>query len=888
MKTVLPYLRLKRTWLMLIVILYTALGFFALPYLLKTQGAKQLHERFGVRMQIQKVYFNPYTFFLSFQQLSLKDAGGKELLTLPYLHADLELDSIFKGYLHLQSVTVERLHLYPALDAEAQLNYSRIFAPETEKAPPQQEAGNGIFGLVIDKLSITKLRTTFSDSSQQTPYRKTFGPISYEGENFSTLQNDNSSTLARFNLGELGVLELRGRLSLNPFNLETRINHRKVDLSNVHTYIQRQLPATLTSGTLEYKTDLRMRHNGGLEVSLSKLRGKLDALGLEQNGSALLRAQKIGFDLDTFHMKLQNKALALKTGTMHTRFEQTAFFDRTLQPAFIHRMDKAALRVEGFGLNDPFGLEGNATLNSGGSVAFNGEFALPPKRFEGDFLLQSVALAPYTPYLQPATNLEIASGKVWAEGSLALESKESLDLRGDTLITLRDFALRNGAARQKLLTLEELRIDRLRYEHKKRLLNPQKITLKQPRFYIYKDKNGATNLSRLTKPPKQNAPKAKETKGRSADIAIDDIRVADGEIHFQDLSTAPPSRLDVTEIVLHSGALGKGKLSAMELQALINSFAKLDARISTEAFAPLKNTTVEAKLDRFNLQNLSGYSYKGIGQKIEKGKLTVDMRYTLKDSLLQAKNELLIDELVLSPYENESGADSLPTGLAIALLQDLNKQISLDLSLSNRVDDPDFSVSGVVVQALMNIVTKAAASPFTLLGSVLGMDAQELRYLEFAAGEAALTRKQQEKLDLLLEALKKRKQLHLSICGALHKQADTAALQAAMLQQTLPEKPVLIDLEALAQGEKIALEALRKEAQEQNATINEERYKALLQEALQKTFPVSKARIEKLARQRAENIKAYLLEMGAAPERVAICDTPRENSLKATFELSAP
>jgi hypothetical protein len=77
--------------------------------------------------------------------------------------------------------------------------------------------------------------------------------------------------------------------------------------------------------------------------------------------------------------------------------------------------------------------------------------------------------------------------------------------------------------------------------------------------------------------------------------------------------------------------------------------------------------------------------------------------------------------------------------LAVALLTDRNGVIDVSLPISGSLDDPKFSVGGIVLQIIFNLIEKAVTAPFALIGSLFGDGGAELSYVEFDPGRAVLT-----------------------------------------------------------------------------------------------------------------------------------------------------
>ena len=80
-----------------------------------------------------------------------------------------------------------------------------------------------------------------------------------------------------------------------------------------------------------------------------------------------------------------------------------------------------------------------------------------------------------------------------------------------------------------------------------------------------------------------------------------------------------------------------------------------------------------------------------------------------------------------------------------------------------------------------NLLTKAAVSPFALLGSMFGGGGEELSYQEFAPGAAVPLPAEAGKLDTLVKELTNRPGLNLSIAGNYDAAADTYALKQKKL-----------------------------------------------------------------------------------------------------------
>jgi hypothetical protein len=72
--------------------------------------------------------------------------------------------------------------------------------------------------------------------------------------------------------------------------------------------------------------------------------------------------------------------------------------------------------------------------------------------------------------------------------------------------------------------------------------------------------------------------------------------------------------------------------------------------------------------------------------------------------------------------------------------------------VSGQINDPEFSIFRIVLKILLNLLVKAATSPFALLGALFG-GGEELSYVEFDPGLHRINEQGIKKLDTLLKAL---------------------------------------------------------------------------------------------------------------------------------------
>jgi hypothetical protein len=221
----------------------------------------------------------------------------------------------------------------------------------------------------------------------------------------------------------------------------------------------------------------------------------------------------------------------------------------------------------------------------------------------------------------------------------------------------------------------------------------------------------------------------------------------------------------------------------VELDGKVDDYGSARVRGSIQPFRATEFTDLKLTFRNLEMTNLTPYSGKFAGRRIDSGKLSVDLEYKINDRQLAGENKFVINKLKLGERVDSPDAMKLPLDLAIALLQDSNGVIDLDLPISGSLDDPQFSYGKIIWKAIVNVLTKLVTAPFRALGKLLGISSEKLESVDFDPGSSTLLPPEQEKLKLVTEALGKRPALTLTLVPGYDPEADRRALQELAMRR---------------------------------------------------------------------------------------------------------
>jgi hypothetical protein len=296
---------------------------------------------------------------------------------------------------------------------------------------------------------------------------------------------------------------------------------------------------------------------------------------------------------------------------------------------------------------------------------------------------------------------------------------------------------------------------------------------------------------------------------------------------------------------------------------------------------------------------LTPYAAKFAGYRIESGRLSAELRYRVRDGALTGENELVIERLNLGEKVQSASALDLPLELAIGLLADSDGRINLGIPVSGNLNDPQFDFGGLIARALRNAITKVVSAPFRALSALLGGAESDLDSVRFAAGSATLSPPAEENVAKVAQALAERPQLGVAVRGGYDAQADLDALRLRTVREEIARHaryPAVGPLDfsdprVLHAAENLYMDRVGSRLELQELRSRAPRYGRALVERLAATVTLPAQAAEALARERAETVRAALVDHGVDAARVQlaplIAHAPQGEGIATVLALSA-
>ena len=603
------------------------------------------------------------------------------------------------------------------------------------------------------------------------------------------------------------------------------------------------------------------------------------------------------------------------------------FEDRAVRTPVVVDVERTELSLGALGtdLSKPVPLTLSAVVNKGGYVAAKGTVDLASLAVDMRLDVKHLPLRPLQAYATEGIEASLRSANLSLGGQLSVgaasgQSAPPVRFRGDAGIT--DLIAVDTRANTDVLTWKRLAVDGLDVRTEPLSLAATEITLSDFFSRLVLSAEGRLNFREMTAAEKdskqaaaaQAAAKAATPSAVSSSsvmpgefdggassaaaaepaatatvappspalppIRIDRIVLEKGNVAFADRFVRPNYDANLTEVAgtLDGLSSDPSSVATLSLTAAIDHAAPVTITGQLNPLREDRYLDIVATMRGFELPTVSPYSGKYVGYGIAKGKLSADLTYKITDRKLTAENKILLDQLTFGDAVDSPDAVSLPVHLAVALLKNSKGEIDLSIPVSGTLDDPQFSVGGLVWRAFFNLIVKAVTSPFALLGSVFG-GGEDLAYAEFSPGTHRLSAETTKKLESLAKALTERPALKIELTGQVDPARDEPGLREQWILNQMRERqrealldagktpPALEDIEIPADRRQELLTEAYDEADFEGKprnfvgltkSIPADQMRALML----KNAPVSEADLAALGKARAQAVRDWLIGVG--------------------------
>jgi uncharacterized protein involved in outer membrane biogenesis len=588
--------------LLIAAALYSLLGFLILPGIALRLANQQLALYATLPAKLERLQLNPFSLELSLWGLHIGEQEQQQV-AFERLYANLQLDSLWSGALHLANVELDQARSQVLLDKQGRLNLAQLFKlPERPTAAPDEVPGEP-FPLRIDRIKLTEGKLHFADRRPSDPIELIYDDLSLELQHLSTLPDDNAEITLTANGPEVGRIDWRGQISLRPLSSSGHLTLSQGQLKSLWPYVRDAAPLVLDKGQVSLATDYHLKLGEKLQLLLNNTQIQVKSFAIKApTGRPLVKLANLQISdarldlakqqitvgkvrsqqLETWAARERDGQLDWQTLLLPTAQDSSSAAQkpaktprpvkqqnpaaskpwqvvlddvqlRDYQAHLVDRLPEQEVTLELGPLNldlqnldslgtSPFHLKLDSGLGEQGQLQAEGQIQLKPTSATLKVSTRDIDLRLAQAYLSPFVRLELRSGLLGSDLQVDLSSTAPLALSVSGKAQVNQLHTLDSLKERDFVRWQQLNLDGLNYQHGDSL-KIASVRLNQPyaRFIINEDLT--TNVSDLliAQPVTATSTAAAPSESTSQPLAIHigEVVIADGSANFADFSLTP-------------------------------------------------------------------------------------------------------------------------------------------------------------------------------------------------------------------------------------------------------------------------------------------------------------------------------------------------------------
>ena len=661
------------------------------PWQLKKQSISWVSENTSRTLQLEKVFFNPFTLTVELEGLKLSEQGTAEsFVAFRRLMISGSVRSLIDWAAILDRVELDDPFINIELLDKQEFNFSdfiRLASSQAEKKDTSladQDETDKPFYFSFNNIVITGGSLDFTDqtSAQKSQHKvREFSLAVPFVSNISYLTDDYVQPSLRFLLNDS---EIRADGQIKPFHqsVETSLTLLldEIDLSFYAYHFPLPLPIDVKSGEIDAEIDLSYRVSSSAQPRLL-LGGELALTELdlrELDGSELFRLPMLILDLDSGDLFKQNfnlYSLDIYDPQLFINRNQSGQWnfqrllaagdespDKTLEAdettpemplikvehaalhkGQVHYLDdyppggfreeirQIDLNLDNFSTNryELTNLDLRLQTTHKMNLSVTGQVGVQPATAELEVVLNGFLLEPHYPYLAELLTKPLGGTLNFAT-SATFEEGGNLFLK-QTQLGLHDIQV--PFTEQDNFTLTDLSITGGTFNLQQQQISFRSILFSGGELIASRLADGSLSPLKLLKPSSPSSSPEEEqieTSQNDWKVAVSNIMLENFDLQFTDLSLAKKPQMDIEKLTVTLANLTypDSAQSPFEIKAQVGGQGTV-ALSGTLAHTPLR-LQAESKINALPLTKINDFRPKNLHASLKDGKLFADMNVALK------------------------------------------------------------------------------------------------------------------------------------------------------------------------------------------------------------------------------------------------------------------
>lgn len=427
------------------------------------------------------------------------------------------------------------------------------------------------------------------------------------------------------------------------------------------------------------------------------------------------------------------------------------------------------------------------TIGDQGKVTVNAIVDNEAKNYEVDLTTSDLQINPVSNYLTDYFDVSSINGLLNSTIQIQGSLNDLMNVQITGFARLHNASVVDSQG-ETLLTVPEIRTRMKNIDMKHFAFDFSSIEIDEPSLMVTRGKE-ETNVEQFFAPllEEDTTQVVQVTMQKGDQVTttydIDTLKVNRGELRFADRTLHRPCLIRLSDMNVELQNLSDSSTyMPITFSTNINQSGQLSGKTVVNMQDPF-DLYLDGKLKDVDLVSFSPYSEYYIASPFTQGWFNYAITVKMGNGKLKNDNDIHIKELEFGKKTSDKPYMKVPIRLGLYVMKDAHDNININMPVSGSTSDPKFKLGKLIWGAFLNVLSKAALSPFKAMSGLVGADPEKLELIRLDYLQDSLKADQINTLNSLTKIMKKKPDLLVSFIQRTNLQEETDLLRAKLVKE---------------------------------------------------------------------------------------------------------
>lgn len=257
-----------------------------------------------------------------------------------------------------------------------------------------------------------------------------------------------------------------------------------------------------------------------------------------------------------------------------------------------------------------------------------------------------------------------------------------------------------------------------------------------------------------------------------SDYKVTRLAIYDADIRYNDYTLTEKFAAAVSPLTIIADSIERGeKWVNLKLRAKLKPYGTMGLDVSINP-RDSSDFNFQFYIKRLPMAMLNPYFITYTSFPIDRGIIEVSSKWTVRNGIINSKNNLLVIDPRVNNRQKRNGAKWLPMRLFMFFVRERGNVIDYDVPITGDLRDPNFKFKDVIFDILTNIFVKPVTAPYRTEVRKIENEIEKTLTLKWEMQSARFSNPQEKFIDNIVEFLKKNPDQKITVSPELYRDKE--------------------------------------------------------------------------------------------------------------------